>query len=110
MLLIANTGLDPDHPRVCRLAPLLGRATRPDPRPDDSPVVAWATWLDLLSLHGIEPGDPQAIIRRRTLPGGLVHGSSSVSLVAMSESSIRYDFVAIGEPPLPLTDSARVPV
>lgn len=53
---------------------------------------AWGDWLTLAAGDDLDPGDPRAIVARRVLPDGRVWGTSSVSLVALAENGLRYDF------------------
>jgi hypothetical protein len=41
---------------------------------------------------GLDPSDPRALIVRRDLGGGRIWGTTSISLVALSEDGSRYDF------------------
>ena len=56
---------------------------------------AWGAWLPLINGAGIPPGDPRALIVRRTGPAGQIWGTTSVSLVALSAGSLRYDFADV---------------
>ena len=85
------------------------RATRPpSPRPRTSPTSsappgrpptrrfrwpqAWGDWLTLAAGDGLDPADPAAIIVGRDLPDGRVYGTTSVTLVALADDGVRYDF------------------
>ena len=46
----------------------------------------------LAAGDGLDPGDPAAIIVRKDLPDGRVYGTTSVTLVALAEGALRYDF------------------
>jgi hypothetical protein len=65
-------------------------------RPPADPVLplsqAWGDWLTLAAGDGLDPADPAGIIVRHQLPDGRVHGSTSVTLVALADSAVRYDF------------------
>ena len=69
-------------------------AARPSGDPALPPERAWGEWLTLAAGDGLDPGDPRAIVARRDLPGGRVWGSTSLSLVALGDGGIRYDFQA----------------
>ena len=86
-----------------------GPATRqPSPRPPTSPTSsapparpptrrfplaqAWGDWLTLAAGDGLDPADPAGIIVRHQLPDGRVHGTTSVTLVALADGAVRYDF------------------
>ena len=53
---------------------------------------AWGDWLTLASGDGLDPADPAAIIVRHDLPDGRVYGTTSVTLVALADGAVRYDF------------------
>jgi hypothetical protein len=55
---------------------------------------AWADWLTLAGGDNRDLADPGAIIARRDLPDGRLWGTTSVTLVALAEDAIRYDFQA----------------
>jgi hypothetical protein len=65
-------------------------------RPSGDPALplgeAWGDWITLASGAGLKPDDPRSIIARRDLPDGRVWGSTSLSLVALAEDGLRYDF------------------
>jgi hypothetical protein len=67
-------------------------AARPSADPALPVAQAWGDWLTLAAGDGLDPGDPAALIVRHVLPDGSVHGTGSVSLVALSANGIRYDF------------------
>jgi len=76
--------------RVACFRPLLEQARRPEPQAGPTPTV-WGEWLPLADGAGLDPQDPRALVVRRN------HldrpwGTSSVSLVALGRSGIRYDF------------------
>jgi uncharacterized protein with NRDE domain len=84
-----------EQARIAHFLPLLRAAPRPTPRPGAPVLQAWGAWLPLLNGGGIPPGDPRALIVRRTGPAGQTWGTTSVSLVALSADSLRYDFADI---------------
>ncbi|MBB5873108.1 hypothetical protein F4553_006542 [Allocatelliglobosispora scoriae] len=106
--IVANAGLDPTQPRVERLRALLARASRPEPQPDQPPERAWRSWLDLLALPDLDPAGPAAIVRRLTVAEDRPYGSNSISLLAASSTHLRYDFITVVDPPLPLTGAVTV--
>lgn len=81
--IIVNTGLDTDRdPLVPHFAPLLaGLPSEPE------------AWLDLLAGDGIDPADDRALIVAKEIEGRQ-YGSTSASLVALSPTTVRYDFTA----------------
>lgn len=84
-----------EQARIALFLPLLRAAPRPTPRPGPPAPEAWGAWLPLINGAGIPPGDPRALIVRRTGPGGQIWGTTSVSLVALSAGSLRYDFADV---------------
>jgi Transport and Golgi organisation 2 len=67
-------------------------ARRPGGDPGKPLADAWGDWLVLAAGGGLPREDPRAIIAGRELPGGRAWGSTSVSLVALSDDGLRYDF------------------
>jgi Transport and Golgi organisation 2 len=67
-------------------------AARPSADPALPVAQAWGDWLTLAAGDGLDPADPAAVIVRRDLPGGGVYGTTSVTLVALADGAIRYDF------------------
>jgi hypothetical protein len=67
-------------------------AARPSADPALPVAKAWGDWLTLSSGDGLDPADPAAIIVRRDLPDGRVYGTTSVTLVALADDAVRYDF------------------
>lgn len=51
-------------------------------------------WLRLLGGDGLDPGDQRALVVRRRLGDGRTWGTTSISLVALGPSGVRYDFTA----------------
>ncbi|GHJ42880.1 hypothetical protein Cs7R123_02220 [Catellatospora sp. TT07R-123] len=105
--LIVNSGLegrDDQHPgnptspadmaaRVAHFRPLLLAAPRPDPD-DGTTAEAWAGWLPVVEGGGLAPADPRALLIRRTDRERRVFRSQSVSLLAIGDGTVRYDFTA----------------
>ena len=69
-------------------------ASRPTADPALPVGAAWGDWLTLAAGDGLDRADPRAIIVGRTLPDGQVWGSTSVTLVGLASSGLRYDFQA----------------
>jgi hypothetical protein len=67
-------------------------AARPSADPALPLAQAWGDWLTLASGDGLDPAGPAAIIVRRDLPDDRVYGTTSVTLVALANGSLRYDF------------------
>jgi uncharacterized protein with NRDE domain len=68
-------------------------AHRPRADPEAATIAsAWGDWLTLARGDGLPADDPAAIIARRELPDGRLWGTTSVSLVALGASGLRYDF------------------
>jgi hypothetical protein len=107
LYIVVNDGLAgqavglPEHERerIEYFLPRLSAAPRPDPRPGDPVEQAWGAWLPLLNGDGLAPGDPRALVVRRTLGDGRLWGTTSISLVALGPHGLRYDFTAVpGDP------------
>jgi len=92
--LITNAGLDPADPKVRHFAHAFA-ARRPSGSPGMSIAEAWQPWLTLAGGDGLDPTDPRAIRVRKTLPDGRSYGTTSLSLVALGRSGLRYDFQSI---------------
>jgi hypothetical protein len=98
--IVVNSGLDGDlrdardheQERVSHFLPRFRQAERPVPGSAGSAQRAWGAWLPLLNGDGLSPDDPRALIVRRELAPGRVWGTTSISLVALSPGSLRYDF------------------
>jgi Transport and Golgi organisation 2 len=91
---------DPAHPddpaaepKALHFAPKFA-AARPSADPALGVAEAWAGWLTLAEGDNRDLADPGAIIARRDLPDGRLWGTTSVTLVALAEDAIRYDFQA----------------
>ena len=91
---------DPAHPddpaaepKALNFAPRFA-AARPSADPALGVAEAWAGWLTLAGGDNRDLADPGAIIARRDLPDGRLWGTTSVTLVALAEDAIRYDFQA----------------
>jgi hypothetical protein len=98
--IVVNSGLDGDlrdardheQERVSHFLPRFRQAERPVPGSAGPAQRAWGAWLPLLNGDGLSPDDPRALIVRRELAPGRVWGTTSISLVALSPGSLRYDF------------------
>jgi hypothetical protein len=94
----AENGRAHELGRVAHFLPRLKAATRPNPLPvtegnaGQSVQAAWAEWFPLLNGDGLSTEDDGALIVRRDLGGGRIWGTTSISLVALSTSGLRYDF------------------
>jgi hypothetical protein len=78
--------------RVGYFLPRLRAARRPHPEPGVPVATAWGDWLPLVNGGGIGPHDQPALIVLRDLGEDRFWGTTSVSLVAITPKSIRYDF------------------
>jgi hypothetical protein len=67
-------------------------AARPPADPALPVARAWGDWLTLAAGDGLDPADPAGIIVRKDLPDGRVYGTTSVTLVALADDGLRYDF------------------
>jgi uncharacterized protein with NRDE domain len=74
-------------------------AQRPGADPAATIKDAWGDWLTLAAGDGLPDTDPAAIVVRRVLPDGRVYGTTSVSLVALGPSGLRYDFQPVPADP-----------
>jgi hypothetical protein len=72
---------------------------RPSADPAATIEDAWGQWLTLANGDGLSTTDPAAIIVRRELPDGLVWGTTSISLVALGHTGLRYDFQPVPADP-----------
>jgi hypothetical protein len=79
------------EPKAARFADKFA-AARPSADPALPLAQAWGDWLTLAAGDGLDPADPAAIIVRHDLPDGRVYGTTSVTLVALADDGIRYDF------------------
>lgn len=91
--ILVNGGADTDDPLVPHFAPLVAALSAPDPTPGGPAADAWGPWLDLMAGGGLDPGDERALIVRRVIEGR-TYGSTSATLVALSDDAVRYDFTA----------------
>ena len=87
----AGPGDPAAEPKAAHFADKFG-AARPPADPALPLAQAWGDWLTLAAGDGLDPADPAGIIVRRELPDGRVHGSTSVTLVALGDGAVRYDF------------------
>jgi Transport and Golgi organisation 2 len=87
-----KTARDHERARIAHFLPRLRAAARPAPRPGSPVPQAWGSWLPLMNGDGLDPSDPRALIVRRDLGGGRIWGTTSISLVGLSEDGSRYDF------------------
>src|SRR5580693_9204836 len=87
----AGPGDPAAEPKAAHFADKFG-AARPPADPALPLAQAWGDWLTLAAGDGLDPADPAGIIVRHELPDGRVHGSTSVTLVALADGAVRYDF------------------
>jgi hypothetical protein len=102
-----TSDMDHERARIEHFLPRLRAAARPAPRPGVPIAQAWGAWLPLMNGDGLDPSDPRALIVRRDLGEGRIWGTTSISLVALAQDGLRYDFNASpGDPdawrPVPL--------
>ncbi|GII32162.1 NRDE family protein [Planotetraspora mira] len=92
--MLVNSGWErgDDHPRVAAFRPAFAFAQRPRWLNGGSPERFWGEWLDLASGAGLAADDPRALIFRHRMEDGRVFASLSVSLVALAEDGLRFDF------------------
>lgn len=69
-------------------------AARPPADPALPLARAWGDWLTLAAGDGLDPADPAGIIVRKDLPDDRVYATTSVTLVALGDGALRYDFQA----------------
>jgi hypothetical protein len=87
----AGPGDPAAEPKAAHFADKFG-AARPPADPALPVAQAWGDWLTLAAGDGLDPADPAGIIVRHELPDGRVHGTTSVTLVALADDAVRYDF------------------
>ena len=87
-----SPGRDHELARIAHFLPRLRAAARPAPRPGSPLPQAWGAWLPLMNGDGLNPSDPRALIVRRDLGEGRIWGTTSISLVALAQNGLRYDF------------------
>ena len=90
----AENGRAHELARIAYFLPRFTRAVRPDPRPGQTVEQAWGEWFPLLNGAGLPTDDQRALIVRRDFGDGRVWGTGSITLVALSPASLRYDFTA----------------
>ena len=91
---IVNSGWDRggSQPRTAWFRPRFAEAARPGWTEGGSSERFWGEWLRPASGAGVPPDDPRALIMRRRLPDGRIFASLSVTLVAVAQEGLRYDF------------------
>jgi uncharacterized protein with NRDE domain len=99
---ITNAGLDPDDQKAVYFAPRFA-AHRPPAEPAMDIRQAWEPWLALIDAEDLPATDPRAIRVSRQLPDGRLWGTTSISLVALSSTGLRYDFQPVPGSPVPVT-------
>ncbi|MFF4776217.1 NRDE family protein [Microtetraspora fusca] len=95
--MIVNAGWErgDDHPRVSRFRPRFAAAARPARLGSGSPRRFWGEWLPIASGDGLALDDPRALVFRKVLDGGQIFASLSVTLVALADEGVRYDFCPV---------------
>jgi uncharacterized protein with NRDE domain len=100
--MVTNKGWDQveEHPRVAWFRPRFARADRPAAhRECSSSARYWGEWLELASGGGLALDDPRALIFRHDLGDGRIFASLSITLLALNDDGVRYDFCPIpGDP------------
>jgi uncharacterized protein with NRDE domain len=91
---ITNAGLDAEEPKAKHFEPKFA-AHRPSGDPAGDIAEAWGQWLTLTDGDGLATTDPRAIRVHTQLPDGNAWGTTSVSLVALGHTGLRYDFQAV---------------
>jgi hypothetical protein len=94
-----QNGREHELARVEHFAGRFEAAPLPEPRPGLPLSHAWGQWLPLINGDDLGTEDLRALIVRRDLGEGRIWGSTSISLVALAPSWVRYDFT--GEPGSP---------
>lgn len=91
---LVNSGWErgDDDPRAAWFRPAFAAAARPGWTGGGSPERFWGEWLGLASGAGLAADDPRALIVRQRLEDGRIFASLSVTLVALAEEGVRYDF------------------
>jgi hypothetical protein len=90
--------------RAAYFLPRFRATSRPEPMPGQGVAEAWGEWFPLLNGGGLPTGDERALIVRRDLGDGRIWGTTSISLVAIASTGMRYDFT--GRPGDPAAWSA----
>ncbi|MFC0863764.1 NRDE family protein [Sphaerimonospora cavernae] len=92
--MVVNSGWErgDGNPRASWFLPRFAAEARPRWREDCSPARFWGEWLRLTSQAALPGDDPRALLVRHMLPDGRVFASLSVTLVALAERGMRYDF------------------
>jgi hypothetical protein len=92
---LVNSGWErgDDDPRVTFLRSAFAAAPRPDWTECGSPRRLWGEWLELASGAGLPVDDPLSLLINRRLEDGRVFASLSVTLVALAQNGMRYDFL-----------------
>ncbi|WP_246239336.1 NRDE family protein [Acrocarpospora corrugata] len=98
---IVNTGrpAEEENARVGYFRPRFAQAARPALMTGGAPERFWGDWLRLASGDGVPDDDTRALVVRHALDDGRVYASLSVTLVALAESGVRYDFLPFPEDP-----------
>lgn len=86
---IVNSGWErgDENPRVAHFRPRFAAA-----RAEADGERRWRAWRDLASGAGLPVDDPRALVVRHDLGERGVWGTSSITLLGLSEHGLRYDF------------------
>ncbi|WP_306303413.1 NRDE family protein [Microtetraspora niveoalba] len=92
--MIVNSGWErgDDDPRVALFRPKFAAAPRPARMGSGSPGRFWGDWIPLASGDGLPLDDSRALVFRQVLGDGRIFASLSVTLVALADEGVRYDF------------------
>ncbi|GAA0967337.1 NRDE family protein [Acrocarpospora macrocephala] len=98
---IVNAGMpgEDENARVGYFRPRFARAARPERVTGGAPDRFWGDWLELASGDGVPADDPRALLVRHEVGERRVYASLSVTLVALAENGVRYDFLPFPEDP-----------
>ncbi len=99
--MIVNCGWEQceDNPRVSWFRPRFAAAARPARMGSGSLTRFWGEWLPLASGDGLALDDPRALVFRATTEDGQIFGSLSITLIALADEGVRYDFCPVpGDP------------
>lgn len=80
--------------RIAHFRPRLAAAPRPEPAPGEPVERAWGPWLKLVEGDGLPRADHRALLPLLDVGDGRVWGTTSVTLIALYPSGVRYDFSA----------------
>ncbi|MCT9932715.1 NRDE family protein [Planotetraspora sp. A-T 1434] len=92
--MLVNTGWErgDDNARVACFRSRFAAAVRPRWPGSGSTERFWGEWLPLASGAGLAHDDPRALLVRQKLDDGRIFATLSVTLIALAEGGMRYDF------------------